>query len=45
MIGYAIRVAALEEKNKKDLIFAEKEFVEQNYPIPAVFHAYRSDEK
>ena len=45
MIGYAVRVAALEEKNKKDLIFAEKEFVEQNYPIPAVFHAYRSDEK
>jgi len=38
MIGYMVRVAALE--NETELLFAEVERVEKDYPIPAAFQAY-----
>ena len=40
MTAYAVRVAALDETKQKDLLFIETTEIEQNYPIPAAFHAY-----
>lgn len=40
MIGYVIRVAALDEGKEKDLLFADTAKVEEKYPVPAAFHAY-----
>lgn len=42
MIGYVIRVAALDGEKEKDLLFAETARVEEQYPVPAAFHAYAS---
>ena len=39
MTGYAIRVEEL-EKETAGLVFAERETVEQEYPIPSAFAAY-----
>ncbi len=40
MCGYAVRIAALEEHVKEELIFADVGSVQQSYPIPAAFAAY-----
>ncbi len=42
MIGYMIRVAQLDVEKEKDLIFAEIEDIEKEYPVPAAFSAYTS---
>lgn len=42
MVGYVVRVAALDEGCEKDLLFAETAKVEEQYPVPAAFHAYAS---
>ncbi len=42
MIGYNIQVAALEEEKEKDMIFVEIKKIENEYPVPAAFHAYAS---
>lgn len=40
MKGYMIRVAELNKKKEKDLLFVETVDVEKQYPVPAAFHAY-----
>ena len=40
MIGYRIRVAALEEKNTQGLIFADRKESYRQYAIPSAFSAY-----
>ena len=40
MIGYRVRVAALEEKFAKDMIFVDKKETKQKYAIPSAFDAY-----
>lgn len=40
MIGYVVRVAALDREHEKDLLFAETADVEKQYPVPTAFHAY-----
>lgn len=40
MIGYRVRVAALEEPFAQDMIFADKKETKQKYAIPSAFDAY-----
>ena len=40
MTGYRIRVAALEKRNTKDLIFADRKESDKKYAIPSAFNAY-----
>lgn len=40
MIGYRIRVASLEKKRQKDMIFVNKVDTAEQYAIPAAFRAY-----
>lgn len=40
MTGYVIRVAELDIKKEKDLLFVETADVEKQYPVPTAFHAY-----
>lgn len=40
MIGYRVRVAALEKPFAKDMIFADKKETKQQYAIPSAFDAY-----
>lgn len=40
MIGYEVRVAALEGEEKDGFLFVEPQKTEQDYPIPAAFTAY-----
>lgn len=40
MIGYAVRVAALEEKNQQELLFVDQKETEETYAIPAAFGTY-----
>lgn len=40
MTGYIIRVAQIEEAQKKDLLFVEIAHAEEKYPVPAAFAAY-----
>jgi A/G-specific adenine glycosylase len=42
MTGYAVKVAALEERKKKELLFVDIDNAEENYPVPAAFGAYAS---
>ncbi|MGI6007787.1 MAG: A/G-specific adenine glycosylase [Ruminococcus sp.] len=42
MTGYIIKVAELEEREKKDLLFVDIQNAEENYPVPAAFGAYAS---
>lgn len=41
MIGYQIRVEAIEKKNIKGFIFADKKAIKDKYPIPSAFGVYR----
>lgn len=40
MIGYAIKVAALDVKKEKDMMFIETGEIEDEYPVPAAFQSY-----
>ncbi len=40
MLGYRVRVAALEEKYQKDMIFVNREETRKKYAIPTAFAAY-----
>ena len=40
MIGYAIRVAAMEGMETEGLILAETELAEKQYPVPSAYEAY-----
>lgn len=40
MIGYVVRVAALDQKKQKDLLFVDQKESEENYAVPAAFRAY-----
>lgn len=40
MMGYRVRVAALEEKHQKDMIFVNREETKKKYAIPTAFAAY-----
>ena len=40
MCGYAVRIAALEENRKQDLIFVDVDSAQEKYPMPAAFAAY-----
>lgn len=40
MVGYLVRVAALEEETTQDFLFVEPDETEERYPIPAAFSAY-----
>ncbi len=40
MMGYRVRVAALEEKHQKDMIFVNREETRKKYAIPTAFAAY-----
>ncbi len=40
MVGYRVRVAALEEKHQKDMIFVNREETRKKYAIPTAFAAY-----
>lgn len=40
MAAYVVKVAALDITKQKDLLFIETMDIENNYPIPAAFHAY-----
>lgn len=42
MTGYAVKVAALEGRKKKELLFVDIVNAEENYPVPAAFGAYAS---
>lgn len=42
MTGFAVKVAALEQAEQKNMIFVEIEEAEEKYAIPAAFHAYTS---
>ncbi|HCT90916.1 MAG TPA: A/G-specific adenine glycosylase, partial [Lachnospiraceae bacterium] len=42
MEGYLVRVAALEEKESGDWVFADTGTAEEEYPLPAAFAAYAS---
>ena len=40
MRGYAVRIAALEERTEDELIFVDVDSAQQRYPMPAAFAAY-----
>ncbi len=40
MCGYAVRIAALEENRKQDLIFVDVDSAQEKYPMPAAFAVY-----
>ena len=40
MIGYAVRVAAMEGMETEGLILAETELAEKQYPVPSAYEAY-----
>ncbi|HIU74605.1 MAG TPA: A/G-specific adenine glycosylase [Candidatus Pelethocola excrementipullorum] len=40
MIGYAVRVAALEHPSTQKMLFVEVEHAEEKYPVPAAYSAY-----
>lgn len=42
MIGYEIKVDELEKNCSEDMIFAQKSEIENRYPIPSAFEAYKS---
>ena len=43
MVGYAVRVDELERSGKEnDLLFADKEEVQEKYPVPTAYAAYTS---
>ena len=42
MSGYLVKVAALEGKARKDLVFVDIQNAEEHYPVPAAFGAYAS---
>ena len=42
MEGYLVRVAALEDRESEDWIFADTGTAEREYPLPAAFGAYTS---
>lgn len=41
MIGYEVRVDELEKNCSEEMIFARKSEIEEKYPIPSAFEAYR----
>ena len=41
MIGYEIKVDELEKNCSEEMIFARKSELEEKYPIPSAFEAYR----
>lgn len=40
MTGYMIDVAELDQEKEQDLLFVSIDKIEQEYPVPAAFHAY-----
>lgn len=40
MIGYVVKVAALEGNEKNDMMFVDIRHAEEKYPVPAAFGAY-----
>lgn len=42
MIGYVVRVAALQIYKEKEMLFVDVEHAEQKYPVPAAFQSYAS---
>lgn len=42
MIGYEVRVDELEKNCSEEMFFARKSEIEEKYPIPSAFEAYRS---
>ena len=41
MIGYEIKVDELEKNCSEEMIFARKSELDEKYPIPSAFEAYR----
>lgn len=42
MIGFVVKVAALDAEKQGDMLFVEVADVERDYPVPAAFQAYAS---